>query len=221
MCSCNCVCYKLFCRKAEELLRLFNLKNRVSINEVAKMVLSINCAATLLGVDFDNDVALTMSGLNRKDYTRQLNLFKSLVDLNNMLDIVAVCIKLQLPNNVPVAAKKLLAEYTKELREQSDIKKPQYVAMAIFMAAKPFIKVNKLKNNLREISQLTTVQWASQEEFWTKWMDEKKPLSENGYTAQQEAMDTGEIAADIVQIIMFLLFVRTLLNMEFVFRRRY
>lgn len=163
--------------KANELYRLYDSKGSYVINDVAKIVFSIECATTLLNVEFDRDTARNKSTLKPKIFEKEMQIFCKALQLTKSLQVVDLCIQLELDNNVKQAALKLLNEYKKQLPIQSDIMDAKYVTMAVHQACKHYkVKGGKIKKYLKEESRLNPMQWGKLEETWTKWIEKEQPL---------------------------------------------
>lgn len=161
-----------------ELLRLIKLK-QYAANENVKMVMSIDCAATLCGSDFDHDQALKLSGIRKSEYAKKKQLFESLLDLAKKVNLNEICAQLELNDLVKSDAKQLLVEYKKRPTFKDDISSAHCIAMAIYQSGKlRKVKLSKIKSKLITISKLDTGRWKKFEEEWDSWISQDSPLSQ-------------------------------------------
>ncbi|KAI8124824.1 Origin recognition complex subunit 6 [Lucilia cuprina] len=161
--------------KTTELVRLLELRSTnvpLQINEYGKIVLCADIAATLMGIPFDKEQALKMSGLRKSHYANNKRMFEKLLDLNKLVGVNDICLQLNL-NQVNKKAEELLELYRKVITsEQSsdvDISHPQYAAMAVFSACK-LCKQKVSKTKLMPFSNLKPSQWQQLEQRWEKFM---------------------------------------------------
>lgn len=164
-------------RKANELHRLYDSKSTFPINDVAKVVFSIECASMILDVQFDSGAAQKESTLTAKQYAHNMQNFRKALNLTKHVQVGDLCIHLELADNVKQVALKLLDEYRKQLRNENDIKEAHYVAMAVHQACKHWkVKGARIKSHLKQESRLESKQWGKLEETWAKWIEKEQPL---------------------------------------------
>ncbi|XP_075168864.1 origin recognition complex subunit 6 [Haematobia irritans] len=156
--------------KTTELVRLLELRSTnvpLQINEYGKIVLCADIAATLLGIAFDKEQALKLSGLKKSQYINNKRMFEKLLDLNKLIGVNDICIQLSL-QEVKMKANELLELYRKVVaNEQADIddSHPQYASMAVFMACK-LCQKKISKTKIMPFSNLRPVQWQQLEHRW-------------------------------------------------------
>lgn len=163
-------------RKAEELHRLIEMKTKY-INSSVKIILSIECAATILGQPYEKEDAQKLTSLNGKEYKRQMEMFKKLLNINKQVSVRDFCLRLELTSSVQETANQLLKAYKTQLHFDEDVNETRYVTMAVCLAAKFHnIKGNKVRREMKSQSGLNSAQWETLEERWTSWMERTKPL---------------------------------------------
>lgn len=94
-----------------------------------------------------------------------------MLDVGRVLDINDICIQLNL-NEIKKKAEDILKDYEEAMFNRNmeiDRKLPQYVAMAVFLAAK-FHKKKISKPKLMSYSNLKPTQWQQLEQSWEKIM---------------------------------------------------
>lgn len=170
---------------------MIGMKN-TPISVSAKIVFSIECAATLLGHDYDMPMAIKLSGLNVKEYKRQMEMFKKLLDLKKQVSASDFCLKLELNGNVREAANKLLKAYRSQLLFGEDVNEARYVTMAVCCAAKQLkVKGNRIRRQMKAESGLSGAQWDQLEEKWNKWIEKEKPLGEKHKPIEMATVPAG------------------------------
>ncbi|XP_073846351.1 origin recognition complex subunit 6 [Musca autumnalis] len=158
--------------KATELVRLLELRSTnvpLQINEYGKIVLCGDIAATLLGIAFDKEQALKLSGLRKSHYTNHKRMIEKLLDLNKLVGVNDICIQLNV-QEVKKKADELLELYRKVIAsEQTDVDDthPQYASMAVFMACK-LCQKKISKTKIMPFSNLRPTQWQHLEQRWEK-----------------------------------------------------
>ncbi|XP_065370376.1 origin recognition complex subunit 6 [Calliphora vicina] len=197
--------------KTTELVRLLDLRSTnvpLQINEYGKIVLCADIAANLMGIPFDKEQALKLSGLRKSHYANNKRMFEKLLDLNKLVGVNDICIQLSL-NQVNKKAEELLDLYRNVIAsEQStdvDMSHPQYAAMAVFMACK-LSKQKVSKSKLMPFSNLKPSQWQQLEQRWEKFMTKhyndamdnklKKQNSDNQATAATDDDSSKKIQVD-------------------------
>lgn len=94
-----------------------------------------------------------------------------MLEIGRTLDINDICIQLNL-NEVKKKAEEILNDYEQAMLKKNmeiDRKLPQYVAMAVYMAAK-FHKKKISKPKLMSYSHLKPTQWQQLEQSWEQLM---------------------------------------------------
>uniref|UniRef100_A0A1I8M4H2 Origin recognition complex subunit 6 n=1 Tax=Musca domestica TaxID=7370 RepID=A0A1I8M4H2_MUSDO len=191
--------------KTTELVRLLELRSTnvpLQINEYGKIVLCGDIAATLLGIAFDKEQALKLSGLRKSHYTNHKRMIEKLLDLNKLVGVNDICIQLNL-QEVKKKADELLELYRKVVAsEQNDVDDthPQYASMAVFMACK-LCQKKVSKTKIMPFSNLRPTQWQQLEQRWEKLiakhykntMDSKlKVDEENNDENKENGTDKGK-----------------------------
>lgn len=175
-----------------ELVRLIKLK-QYAVNDNIKAVMSIDCAATLCGDDFDHEQALSLSGLKKTDYARKKHLFETLLDLAKKLNLNEICAQLEINDVIKNDAKQLLNEYKKRTTFKDDINSAHCITMAIHQSCKlRKTKVNKIKSKLIALSKLDSARWKKFEEEWDRWIQESSPLSQKSNTKSASTESHGD-----------------------------
>lgn len=162
----------LFCRKSKEIFRLISMK-KCTINENAKIIISIDCAANLLSnSEFQTDEAIKLSGLKKKEYDRQKELIEKLLDLGKKLTLDEICAQLELSDSIKTNAAQLLKEYKKTKFLSEDINDAQYLTMAIYQSCHiRKYKTSNIKSKLIQLSRLSAKTWKSLENEWFCWIE--------------------------------------------------
>ncbi|XP_030383114.1 origin recognition complex subunit 6 [Scaptodrosophila lebanonensis] len=158
--------------KTTELMRLLELRSTnvpLQINEYGKIVLCGDLASTILGIAFDKEQALKLSGLRKTHYMNNKRMFEKLLDLNQLASVKDICLQLGL-NDVARKAEELLQLYNNiGITENADIDitHPQYAAMAVFYACR-LLKRKVSKTKLMPFSNLRPSQWHQLEQRWER-----------------------------------------------------
>ncbi|XP_013101924.1 origin recognition complex subunit 6 [Stomoxys calcitrans] len=158
--------------KTTELVRLLELRSTnvpLQINEYGKIVLCADLAATMLGIAFDKEQALKLSGLKKSHYTNNKRMIEKLLDLNKLVGVNDICIQLSL-QEVKKKADELLELYRKVIAsEQTEVDDthPQYASMAVFMACK-LCQKKISKTKIMPFSNLRPAQFQQLEQRWEK-----------------------------------------------------
>lgn len=161
------------------------------LNDQAKMILCIDCAATSLNIGINIDEASKLSGLNKMKYTKQKDMYENHLGLRKKLTLHGICAQLELSEAIKKGADQLLKEYKKSHECVEDVNEnPQYLAMAIYQSCRiRKFKQSSVKQSLIQVSRLNTKMWKELEEQWTKWMNGlpsvKSVGKENVQTAEQ------------------------------------
>lgn len=173
-----------------ELFPELKLKQSV-LNDTAKMVLCIDCAATSLNIAFSLDDAIKLSGLKKVQYAKQKDIYENHLGLRKKLSLHGICAQLEVGEAIRIGADQLLKEYKKTHECVEDVyENPQYLAMAIYQSCRiRKFKQSSVKTSLIQVSRLNTKMWKELEDRWTKWMDglpaKKSEGKENFETTQQ------------------------------------
>ncbi|XP_033247491.1 origin recognition complex subunit 6-like [Drosophila miranda] len=190
--------------KTTELVRLLELRSTnvpLQINEYGKIVLCADLASCLLGIGFDKEQALKLSGLRKSHYLNNKRMFEKLLDLNKLVSVNDICVQLSL-NEVTRKAEELMNLFKGLVSaEENDIDTahPQYAAMAVFLACR-LLKKKVSKPKLMPFSNLRPTQWQQLEQQWermiTKHYKENKVVSpgdldEKLKPSQQENLTNG------------------------------
>lgn len=161
--------------KSTELQRLLELKSSggaTNLGDYAKATICIDLASTLLGLPFDNETALKLSGLKKTAYANAKRTLEKLLDINKIVGIAEICIQLGL-SQVQREATSLLDAYKRFAGGGSaveiDFTHPQYATMAVFQACKRQ-KVKPPKTKLVGFSHLKPAQWTLLEKNWEKFL---------------------------------------------------
>lgn len=184
----------LLSSKAKELLRLIELR-KATINPTVKIYLSIHCAATLCGTEFDPNDVIKSSGLNEKAYTKQKELFEKLLDLDKKWTLDEMCSKFEMNDALKNDASQLLKEYKRKRPLLNEIDNASYLAMAIYQSFKfRKMKTTGIKAKLVQFSRLSNKTWKALEEEWINWIEKDSPLANqakhNG-KHDENALDTN------------------------------
>lgn len=168
-----------FYRKSIELLRLINLK-KITINDTSKITISIDCASTLCNTELDRGAVIQLSGLNKKEYFKQKELFEKVLDLNKKLTLDEICAQLEISYIIKKDATRLLMEYKKKHAFDGDIlNNIQFLSMAIYQS----LELRKMKNNntktkLIQLSRLKGTVWKRMDEEWTNWIERNPSVAD-------------------------------------------
>ncbi|XP_068625139.1 origin recognition complex subunit 6 [Battus philenor] len=158
--------------KAAELERLLQTKTIAgsNITDTSKVIICLDLASNACGVDLDLKMAIKYSGLKQPTYINTKKIIENLLELGGeKITISSLCLNLQC--NVQGLAEEILEEYRNNAKMEIDLNLPQYVAMAVFQAAR-IKKVKISKSKLIEKSRIKPAQWAKLDAEWTKFVDE-------------------------------------------------
>ncbi|XP_073962315.1 origin recognition complex subunit 6 [Choristoneura fumiferana] len=160
--------------KAAEFERLLQTKTVAGSNlsDTSKVVICLDLAAGIYGVELDVKTAVKYSGLKPVAYTSNRKTVENLLELNtSKLSVPLLCVSLQC-TGVQETAEKILEEYQRHAKVEVDLSLPQYVCMAVFQACRiNKVKVSKVKIN--EKCRLKPAQWAKLEADWASFVNEK------------------------------------------------
>lgn len=167
-------------------------------DDTTKIILSIDCASKLCATGIDYDEAIKFSGVKKKEYGRQKQLFEKLLELTKKLQVNKICAQLELNDVVKTDAVTLLSEYSKRKNFTDDIDSAHCITMAIFQAWKQRkLKGGNPKAKLIELSHLSSSAWKTFESDWNKWIEQDAPLAriaKKQATADQDVEMIGESA---------------------------
>ncbi|KAH8345585.1 hypothetical protein KR084_011556 [Drosophila pseudotakahashii] len=156
--------------KTTELVRLLELRSTnvpLQINEYGKIVLCADLASCLLGIGFDKEQALKLSGLRKSHYLNNKRMFEKLLDLNKLASVNDICVQLGL-NEVARKAEELMTLFKGVAATEdtgTDTTHPQYAAMAVFQACR-LLKKKVSKSKLMPFSNLRPTQFQQLEQQW-------------------------------------------------------
>ncbi|XP_062111623.1 origin of replication complex subunit 6 [Humulus lupulus] len=161
---------KQLIRKAAELRRLCDVQfdsSAIGVGEVCKAVICLEISATRLGVLFDRQCAIKLSGMSEKAYTRSYNLLQNGLGVKNKLDVRELAIQFGCVRIIPFVQKGLslykdrfLASLPASRRASADFTRPVFTAVAFYLCAKKHkLKVDKLK--LIELSGASESEFSS------------------------------------------------------------
>lgn len=173
------------CRKASELHRRIKLVRQFAENDQVKIVLSIDCAAALNGIQCDLDMLLKLAGLKRNDYGNKRQQFEQFLKLAKKLTLTELCAMLELSDTVRLDAEYLLSEYKRKAFLNDADSVALLMAMAVYQACKfRGFKVSKTKLCSLKGMESAKAHWKKLEEEWTQWMQQDAPLANrnNGKT---------------------------------------
>ncbi|XP_013182689.1 PREDICTED: origin recognition complex subunit 6 isoform X1 [Papilio xuthus] len=160
-------------RKAAELERLLQTKTIAgsNITDNSKMVICLDLAANIYGVDLDLKTAVKYSGLKQPTYVNSRKILENLLELNDdKISISFLCISLQC-TEVQALAEDILEEYKKKSKMDIDINLPQYVCMAVYHACR-INKVKITKSKIIEKSRMKPSQWSKLDAEWSKFVND-------------------------------------------------
>ncbi|XP_013138236.1 PREDICTED: origin recognition complex subunit 6 [Papilio polytes] len=160
-------------RKAAELERLLQTKTIAgsNITDNSKMVICLDLAANMYGVDLDLKTSVKYSGLKQPTYINSRKILENLLELNDdKMSISFLCITLQC-TEVQKLAEEILEEYKKKSKMEIDINLPQYVCMAVYHACR-LNKVKITKSKIIDKSRLKPSQWTKLDSEWTKFVND-------------------------------------------------
>uniref|UniRef100_A0A803QNP3 Origin of replication complex subunit 6 n=1 Tax=Cannabis sativa TaxID=3483 RepID=A0A803QNP3_CANSA len=151
---------KQLIRKAAELRRLCD-------GEVCKAVICLEISATRLGVLFDRQCAIKLSGMSEKAYTRSYNSLQNGLGVKNKLDIRELAIQFGCVRIIPFVRKGLslykdrfLSSLPASRRASADFTRPVFTSVAFYLCAKKHkLKVDKIK--LIELSGASESEFSS------------------------------------------------------------
>ncbi|KAH8402293.1 hypothetical protein KR009_011080 [Drosophila setifemur] len=158
--------------KTTELVRLLELRSTnvpLQINEYGKIVLCADLASCLLGIGFDKEQALKLSGLRKSHYLNNKRMFEKLLDLNKLVNVSDICVQLNL-SEAARKAEELMTLFKAVAATEGigiDTEHPQYAAMAVFHACL-MLKKKVAKTKLMPFSNLRPTQWQQLEQQWER-----------------------------------------------------
>ncbi|KAM6570861.1 hypothetical protein CsatA_014941 [Cannabis sativa] len=161
---------KQLIRKAAELRRLCDVQfdsSVIGVGEVCKAVICLEISATRLGVLFDRQCAIKLSGMSEKAYTRSYNSLQNGLGVKNKLDIRELAIQFGCVRIIPFVRKGLslykdrfLSSLPASRRASADFTRPVFTSVAFYLCAKKHkLKVDKIK--LIELSGASESEFSS------------------------------------------------------------
>lgn len=154
------------------LLQLKSTGGAANLGDYPKATICIDLATTLLGLPFDNEIALKLCGMKKSAYANARRILEKILDISKTIGISEICIQLGLGNLAPKEATTLMEKYKRYVGGGSsdiDFTHPQYAAMAVFQACKK-LKVKPPKTKLVAYSHLKPAQWSALEKNWEKFL---------------------------------------------------
>ncbi|CAN0925991.1 Origin of replication complex subunit 6, partial [Linum grandiflorum] len=147
---------KQLVRKAAEIRRLCDVQfdsSVIGVGEVCKAVMCLEIAATRFQVIFDRKIAMKLSGMSEKAYTRSFNLLQNSIGVKTKLDVRALAIQFGCVRIIPCVQKGLslykdrfLASLPVSRRASADFTRPVFTAVAFYLSAKKQkLKIDKDK----------------------------------------------------------------------------
>lgn len=168
-------------------------------NDQVKIVLSIDCAASLYAHQCDIDELMKRAGLKRNDYNSKRQKFEQVLQLAKKITLTEICAMLELNETVQADADYLLNEYKRKMFLTDDDSVALLMAMAVFQTCKfRSVKVSKTKLlSLKGMESLKS-RWKKLEEEWNQWMEKETPFAKRAKTktakspATEESSENGE-----------------------------
>uniref|UniRef100_A0A182Q437 Origin recognition complex subunit 6 n=1 Tax=Anopheles farauti TaxID=69004 RepID=A0A182Q437_9DIPT len=161
--------------KSTELQRLLEIRASSgmlsNLSDSAKATLCIDLASSLLGLPFDTETALRLSGLKKTAYANGRRTVEKILDINKTVGIGEICVQVGL-SQVQQEATGLLEAYKRyagEGQANIDFTHPQYATMAVYQACKRQ-KLKPPKTKLVSFSHLKPAQWSLLEKNWDKFL---------------------------------------------------
>ncbi|XP_041016229.1 origin of replication complex subunit 6-like [Juglans microcarpa x Juglans regia] len=182
-------------RKAAELRRLCDVQfdsSIIGVGEVCKAIICLEIAATRLGVLFDRQSAIRLSGMSEKAYSRSFNSLQNGLGVKNNLDVRELAIQFGCVRLIPFVKKGLslhkerfLASLPASRRASADFTRPLFTSVAFYLCAKKHkLKIDKLK--------LIELCGASEPEF-SNVSTSMKDLCHDVFGVAKEKKDAGDV----------------------------
>ena len=167
-----------FFRKAQELLRLIEMKTLSLSSQTANVVLSLDLASNALGMPFCSlEEAVKLSSMPKAKYVSQKHTVEKLLNLKKPLSVTDICIKLELDDSIKQTALKLLQYYESQAQFNDANLNAQNLSMAVFQCCKwKKLKTNKMIPTLLAFCDLDKAKWKRLEELWNQWIEKEKPF---------------------------------------------
>ncbi|XP_071447134.1 origin recognition complex subunit 6 [Hetaerina americana] len=151
-------------RKGSELSRLLQLKIAANakalqqISDSCRHILCLDLAASSLGVAFDRETAIALSGTKKKLYLNGYHMFEKILGLEQKVCVKTVCIQLGCSEAIDLAEdilKRYFEEHSKGSNKNKhlDLQHPMYATFAVYCACR-FRKIKVSKKMLLEISRV-------------------------------------------------------------------
>lgn len=182
-------------RKAAELRRLCDVQfdsSIIGVGEFCKAIICMEIAATRLGILFDRQSAIRLSGMSERAYTRSFNSLQNSLGVKNNLDVRELAIQFGCVRLIPFVKKGLLlykerflASLPVSRRATADFNRPVLTAVAFYLCAKKHkLKADKIK--------LTELCGASESEFSNVSIS-MKDLCHDVFGVAKEKKDTRDV----------------------------
>lgn len=160
-------------RKAKE---IFNRSNAagfsIQLSDYAKIVLSLDISAQLLGITFNHNDKFKLASLKRSVYNNNKKIIEKVLNLNKRLDISGIILKLSITNTaIEHTANNIFDTYKSDFsfKNQIDFDHPQYVTMSVYQSCKKH-KLKLPKTKFVAISNLKPAQFNQCEKDWDEWL---------------------------------------------------
>ncbi|CAH9091897.1 unnamed protein product [Cuscuta europaea] len=161
---------KMLIRKAAELRRQADIQfdsSVIGVGEVCKAIICLEIAASGMGVIFDRQAAIKLSGMTEKAYNRSFNSLQNGIGVKSKLDIRELAIQFGCIRLIPIVQKGLalykdrfVTSLPPSRRLSADFSRPVFTAVAFYLSAKKHkLKVDKVK--LIEICGTSNSEFAS------------------------------------------------------------
>ncbi|XP_059607695.1 origin recognition complex subunit 6 [Phlebotomus argentipes] len=166
-------------QKITENSRLLHLKQNAvmsGLGEMAKLVICTDLAASTIGLSFDMETALKVSGMRKAQYANYRRIIQKLIGNSKSVKIPDLCLQLGLPRHVQEAAIQQLPKYLGYMTRVNrglDEKHPQYAVIVLYGIARQN-KVRVSKSAFANVCNLKTDQWKILEESWGKFNKESQ-----------------------------------------------
>lgn len=177
------------------MIRLLELRSSnvpLQINDYGKIVLCLDLASSLLGVDFDKQQAIKLSSLRKSQYETNKRMFEKLLDLNKIPSVNDICVQLSI-NEVTQKSDELLGLFKSVVGKNPDADHPQYAAMAVYQACR-LLKKKVSKSKLMSFSNLRAMQWQQLAQQWELMMTKHQKENNNELKLNDKIESTPAIS---------------------------